>query len=188
MAKKSKKVAARKPAARAAAKSNGKKAAPKRAPKKKVQAVPAQYGSATPHLIVSPCAEALDFYVKAFGAKVLGKMPGPGGIMMHAEMKIGDTHFIFADDFGEEFQMPPMAIGRLPFYLQLYVPDGDEAFARAVSAGCTPVLEPMDMFWGDRFAQVRDPFGITWAIATRQEDLTQAEVADRQAKLFAGAF
>src|SRR5262245_55179194 len=97
-AAKSKKVAAKKPAARAAAKSNGKKAAPKRAAKKRVQAVPAQYGSATPHLIVSPCSDALDFYAKAFGAKILGKMEGPGGVLMHAEMKIGDSIVMLADE------------------------------------------------------------------------------------------
>jgi PhnB protein len=150
--------------------------------------VPAGFHALTVHLFVNGAANYIEFLKRAFDAVEISRSPSPTGKLMHAEMKIGDTHFIFADDFGEEFQMPPMAIGRLPFYLQLYVPDGDEAFARAVSAGCTPVLEPMDMFWGDRFAQVRDPFGITWAIATRQEDLTQAEVADRQAKLFAGAF
>jgi len=150
--------------------------------------VPAGFHALTVHLFVNGAANYIEFLKRAFDAVEISRSPSPTGKLMHAEMRIGDTHFIFADDFGEEFQMPPMAIGRLPFYLQLYVPDGDEAFARAVSAGCTPVLEPMDMFWGDRFAQVRDPFGITWAIATRQEDLTQAEVADRQAKLFAGAF
>jgi uncharacterized glyoxalase superfamily protein PhnB len=150
--------------------------------------VPAGFHALTVHLFVNGAANYIEFLKRAFDAVEISRSPSPTGKLMHAEMKIGDTHFIFADDFGEEFQMPPMAIGRLPFYLQLYVPDGDEAFAQAVSAGCTPVLEPMDMFWGDRFAQVRDPFGITWAIATRQEDLTQAEVADRQAKLFAGAF
>ena len=150
--------------------------------------VPAGFHALTVHLFVNGAANYIEFLKRAFDAVEISRSPSPTGKLMHAEMKIGDTHFIFADDFGEEFQMPPMAIGRLPFYLQLYVPDGDEAFAQAVSAGCTPVLEPMDMFWGDRFAQVRDPFGITWAIATRQEDLTQEEVADRQAKLFAGAF
>jgi len=150
--------------------------------------VPAGFHALTVHLFVNGAANYIEFLKRAFDAVEISRSPSPTGKLMHAEMKIGDTHFIFADDFSEEFQMPPMAIGRLPFYLQLYVPDGDEAFAQAVSAGCTPVLEPMDMFWGDRFAQVRDPFGITWAIATRQEDLTQEEVADRQAKLFAGAF
>ena len=150
--------------------------------------VPAGFHALTVHLFVKGAAEYIEFLTRAFDAVEISRSPSPTGKLMHAEMKIGDTHFIFADDFGEEFQMPPMAEGRLPFYLQLYVREVDQAFSRAVEAGCTPVLEPMDMFWGDRFGQLRDPFGITWAIATRQEDLSLEEVAERQAKLFAGAF
>jgi PhnB protein len=180
-AAKSKKVAARKPAARAAAKSNGKKAPAKRAPpKKKVQPVPAQYGSATPHLIVSPCSEALDFYAKAFGAKVLGKMEGPGGILMHAEMKIGDSIVMLADEQpampGQSDRKTPKNAGATTGGVMLYVKDVDALFERAVAAGGTAAMPPQDMFWGDRYGQIEDPFGHVWAIATHQRDVTMREM------------
>jgi PhnB protein len=193
-AAKSKKVAARKPAAlkpaaRAAAKSNGKKASAKSAPKKKVQAVPPQYGSATPHLIVSPCTEALDFYVKAFGAKVTSKMPGPGGILMHAEMKIGDSIVMLAD---EQPGIPgqPMSARKTPKNagattggVMLYVKDVDALFERAVAAGGTATMPPQDMFWGDRYGQVEDPFGHVWAVATHQRDVTAREMKSAMAQM-----
>jgi len=187
MAKKSKKVAARKPAAKAAAKSNGKKAAPKRAAKRRVQAVPAQYGSATPHLIVSPCSEALDFYVKAFGAKVLGKMPGPGGVMMHAEMKIGDSIVMLADEQpampGQSSRKTPKNAGATTGGVMLYVKDVDALFERAVAAGGTATMPPQDMFWGDRYGQVEDPFGHVWAVATHQRDVTAREMKSAMAQM-----
>jgi PhnB protein len=191
MAKKSKKVAARKPAAKAkaAAKSNGKKAAPKRAAKKRVQAVPAQYGSATPHLIVSPCSEALDFYVKAFGAKVLGKMPGPGGVMMHAEMKIGDSIVMLADEQpampGQSSRKTPKNAGATTGGVMLYVKDVDAVFERAVAAGATAAMPPQDMFWGDRYGQIEDPYGHVWAVATHQRDVSMKEMKQAMSQMSA---
>lgn len=191
MAKKSKKVAARKPAAKAAAKSNGKKAAPKRAAKKKVQPVPAQYGSATPHLIVSPCSEALDFYVKAFGAKILGRMQGPDGKMMHAEMKIGDSIVMLADEMppmpgqaGQSRKTPKNA-GATTGGVMLYVKDVDAVFERAVAAGGTAAMPPQDMFWGDRYGQIEDPYGHVWAVATHQRDVTMKEMKQAMAQMSA---
>ncbi len=188
-AAKSKKVAARKPAAKAAAKSNGKKAPAKRAPKKRVEPVPARYGTATPHLIVSPCSEALDFYVKAFGAKVLGKMEGPGGVTMHAEMKIGDSIVMLADEQpampGQSDRKTPKNAGATTGGVMLYVKDVDAVFERAVAAGGTAAMPPQDMFWGDRYGQIEDPFGHVWAVATHQRDVTMREMKKAMSQMSA---
>lgn len=103
---------------------------------------------------------------------------------MHALMRIGDSVIMFADDFGAEFGMPPLAQGRLPFHLNLYVPDADAAFQQAVAAGCEVTMPLADQFWGDRYGHVRDPFGFSWAIATRKEELTPEEMQERAAKAF----
>src|SRR5688572_25590063 len=163
--KSKKKVAPARAKAPAAAAKKGKKkpgAARSKARAKKVQAIPAQYGSVTPHLVVSPCNEALDFYAKAFGGKVTSRMPGPDGAIMHAEMKIGDSIVMFADE------MPPMPngivhktpknAGATTATIMLYVKNADAAFDRAITAGATPSMPLQDMFWGDRYGQVEDPY------------------------------
>ena len=156
--------------------------------RKKVEAVPRAYGTATAHLIVSPCAEALEYYRKAFGATVLSTMPGPGGLMMHAEMKIGDSIVMLADE------MPPMQGQALPRKsprsagattggVMLYVPDTDAVFAAAVAAGGAASMAPADMFWGDRYAQVEDPFGHVWAIATHLREVSPEEMMKAMAAM-----
>ena len=172
--------AGRKPA-RAAARTR-KASRPKRA-----QAVPAAYGSLTPHLIVSPAADAVAFYVKAFGAKPGLMMDGPGGMIMHGELKIGDSILMLADE------QPPMGpgptrktpknLGGTSSGVMLYVKDVDAVYARAVEAGATAVMPPMDMFWGDRYGQLEDPFGHVWAIATHVKDMTARQM--KQAALTA---
>ena len=163
--------AARKPARAAARKASR----PKRA-----QAVPAAYGSLTPHLIVSPAADAVAFYVKAFGARPGLMMDGPGGVIMHGELKIGDSMLMLAD---EQPPMGPGPVRKTPKNLggtssgvMLYVKDVDGVYARAVAAGATGVMPPMDMFWGDRYCQVEDPFGHVWAIATHVKDMTARQM------------
>jgi PhnB protein len=154
----------------------------------KVEAVPAQYGTATPHLIVSPCRDALDFYVEAFGATVTSTMPGPGGIIMHAEMKIGDSMIMLSDE------MPPMPgqaatrktprnAGATTGGVMLYVEDVDTFVERAVAAGATAAMPPQDMFWGDRYAQLEDPYAHVWAVATHLRDLSQAELEQAMAQM-----
>ena len=106
---------------------------------------------------------------------------------MHAEVRIGTSTIMLADDCGAEFGLPPMAEGRLPFNLQLYVPDADVIYAQALAAGATATMPLADQFWGDRYGVISDPCGISWAIATRQEDLTAAEIMERQAKAFGSA-
>ena len=174
-----KKTAAK--AARKAARKPARAAAARRASRpKRVQAVPAAYGSLTPHLIVSPAADAVAFYVKAFGARPSLMMDGPGGVIMHGELKIGDSILMLADE------QPPMGpgptrktprnLGGTTAGVMLYVKDVDAVFARAVAAGATGVMPPMDMFWGDRYCQVEDPFGHVWAIGTHLKDMTARQM------------
>ena len=147
--------------------------------------IPPGFHSLTVHLAVNGAAAYIDFLKRAFSAVEIARSPGPGGKLMHALMRIGDSVIMFADDFGAEFGMPPMAQGRLPFHLNLYVPDADAAFQQAIAAGCEVTMPLADQFWGDRYGHVRDPFGFQWAIATRKEELTPEELQERAAKAFA---
>jgi uncharacterized glyoxalase superfamily protein PhnB len=175
---------ARRPAKKAARKATRKAA--KKTARKRVQAVPAAYGSITPHLVVSPAAEAIAFYGKAFGARTGLLMDGPGGMVMHAEVKIGDSILMLADEQppmgpGPKTRKTPKNLGGTSCNITLYVKDVDAAFARAVDAGATVVMPPMDMFWGDRYCQVEDPFGHSWAIATHIKDMTAREMKQASA-------
>jgi PhnB protein len=148
--------------------------------------IPPGFHSLTVHLVPNDAAAFADFLKRAFSAVEITRSPGPGGKLMHVEMRVGDTIVMFADDMGAECGMPPLAQGRHPFHLQLYVPDADATWAQAVGAGCEVTMPISDMFWGDRYGHVRDPFGFNWAIATRKEDLTPAEMQERAAKAFSG--
>ena len=103
---------------------------------------------------------------------------------MHALVRVGDSMMMLADDFGSEFGLPPLAQGRLPFVLHLYVPDADAIWAQAVAAGCEITMPIADQFWGDRYGQLLDPFGFAWAVASRKEELTPEETRERAAKAF----
>jgi len=151
---------------------------------KAISPIPSGFHSLTAHLAVSGAAKYIDFLKNAFGAEEISRSPGPGGKLMHAQVRIGDSILMFSDDFGVEFGLPPLAQARLPFHLNLYVPDADATWAAAVAAGCEVTMPIADQFWGDRYGHVRDPFGISWAIATRKEDLTPAEQQERAAKAF----
>jgi uncharacterized glyoxalase superfamily protein PhnB len=148
--------------------------------------IPPGFHSLTAHLSVNGAAAYIDFLQRAFNAIEIDRSPGPGGKLMHAEVRIGDSLLMFADDFTAEFGLPPLAEGRLPFQLHLYVPDADAIWNQAVAAGCEVIMPIADQFWGDRYGHVRDPFGFLWSIATRKEDLTPEELQERQAKAFGG--
>jgi PhnB protein len=141
------------------------------------------FQTVTPHLTVRGAAEYIDFLKRAFGAVELSRAPGPGGKLMHAEVRVGDAIVMLNDDF-PEFGLPPMAEGRLPVTLHVYVPDVDSLWARATAAGCQVTMPLSDQFWGDRYGQVTDPFGFSWSLATHKEDPTEAEMQERQAKAF----
>jgi uncharacterized glyoxalase superfamily protein PhnB len=153
---------------------------------KTVSPIPPGFNTITAHLNVKGAAAYLDFLKRAFNAVEVSRSPGPGGKLMHAQVRIGDSMIMFADDFCEEFHMPPYVQGNFPFVLHLYVPDADATWAQALAAGCEVKFPIQDQFWGDRYGHVKDPFGFVWAIATHKEDLTQEQMQQRAAQTFGG--
>lgn len=152
--------------------------------RKKVLAVPKGYTSVTAHLVCKGAGDAMDFYTKAFGAKDKGRMAGPNGVVVHGEMRIGDAVIMLGEEMPEMGSHSPLALGGSPVTMMLYVKDVDAAFARATAAGCTIVMPPANMFWGDRYCRVADPFGHQWAIATHIEDMSLREMGKRMAAEF----
>ena len=151
--------------------------------RQKVKAVPAGYRSVTPYLIVDSAAKALDFYKRVFGAKERMRMPGPAGKIGHAELQIGDSVVMLADEHPEMGARGPRAFGGSPVTVLLYVPDVDATVRTAVEAGAK-VLHPVeDKFYGDRSASLEDPFGHRWHISTHKEDVPPDEMARRAAAL-----
>jgi PhnB protein len=142
-----------------------------------VKPIPDGMHSVTPHLVCAGAADAIEFYKKAFGAVEGGRMPGPDGKVMHAQIKIGDSHVMLADEFPDYGSVGPKALGGTAVTLHLYVPNADEVFQRALDAGATVKMPIGDMFWGDRYGIVTDPFGHSWSIATHMKDMTPEEMA-----------
>lgn len=132
----------------------------------------------TPHLVCEGAADAIEFYKKAFDAVELMRLPGENGRIMHASLKIGDSTLMLADDFPDYGGLGPKALKGSPVTLHLYSPDVDAAFKQAVEAGASVRMEVADMFWGDRYGQVTDPFGHHWSIATHVKDVTPEEMAE----------
>jgi len=149
-----------------------------------VKPVPEGYHTVTPYLVQKDAKRALEFYRKAFGAETRMAMPGPDGRLMHAEIKIGDSIVFLSDEFPEMSPdtKSPQTAGCVTASLFLYVPDVDSLFQRAVDAGATVKMPVTDMFWGDRYGKVVDPFGHHWLLATHKEDLTPEEMQKRQAE------
>ncbi len=143
--------------------------------------IPAGTRTLTPHLVVKGAARAIAFYEKALGAKELYRMPAPGGTIGHAELQLGDSRFYLADESPNAPLQAPQKASAVG--LHVYVPDCDALIDRAVAAGAKIVMPAMDMFWGDRYGQVRDPFGHVWSIATHKEDPSQEEMARRMAQM-----
>jgi len=152
-----------------------------------VNAVPEGYRTVTPHLICEGAAEALTFYQQAFGAVELGRMPGPGGKIVHAEMRIGDSPIMLADDFPEYGSRGPRALQGSAVTIHLYVEDADAMWNRALAAGATAIMPLADAFWGDRYGMLADPFGHHWSIATHQRDLTPEQITEAMRSMPAGA-
>jgi uncharacterized glyoxalase superfamily protein PhnB len=153
-----------------------------------VKPIPEGHHSVTPYLIVKGAPEAIDFYVKAFGATEIGRMPGPDGRLIHAEISIGNSRVMLADEFCEFGARSAATIGGSPVTIHLYVEDVDAVFNRAVAAGATAKMAPADMFWGDRYGKLTDPFGHEWSLATHTEDLTPDQMRERgKAAMAAGS-
>ena len=148
-----------------------------------VQPIPAGYHNVTPYLIVRNGAAAIEFYKKAFNAVELMCFPGPGGKIMHAEVKIGDSPVMLADEMPEEGHVGPQTLGGVGVSMMVYVQDVDKQFAQAVAAGATVKRPLADQFYGDRNGILVDPFGHVWTLGTHKEDLSMDEVKKRMEKL-----
>lgn len=148
-------------------------------PPKKVLPIPAGYHTVTPYLTCGDAARAIAFYKRAFGAKETFRMAGPDGRVMHAEIQVGDSRIMLTDEMPEQGAKSPAALGGSPASIFLYVRNVDAAFAKAKAAGATIATPLQNMFWGDRYGRLRDPFGYEWQMATHKEDLTPKQIADR---------
>jgi len=146
-----------------------------------IRPVPEGFSTVTPHLVISGAGNAIAFYKKAFGAVEQFRLPSPDGKLMHAQIKIGNAVVMLCDDFGQMEGCPdgvrsPEVVKGTTVALHLYVDDVDAWFKRAVEAGAKVTMPPMDMFWGDRYAKVMDPYGHDWSIATHKRDLSPEDM------------
>ena len=145
----------------------------------KAKPVPAGYSTVTPYLVVNDAARALDFYKQAFGAEEKMRMAGPQGKIGHAEIKIGDSMIMLADEMPGAGTRSPHSLNGTTGGVFLYVKDVDAVFQQAVNAGAKADMPPADMFWGDRMGHLADPFGQKWTIATHIKDMTPEEMQKR---------
>jgi PhnB protein len=150
----------------------------------RVSPIPQGYHTITPTLTVSDAGKALEFYPRAFGAEETLRMPGPGGKIMHAELRFGDSVFMLSEEFPEMGNKSPETLGGTSSSLYVYVPDVDAAWKRAVDAGAKPSFPPQDMFWGDRMGKLEDPFGHVWTLAQHVADPTPEEMEQGQEEFF----
>lgn len=141
-----------------------------------VKPIPEGYRTLTPYMTVRNAARAIEFYKQAFGAEERGVMKDPSGKVMHAELKIGDSVVMLADEFPEFGSLSPQSIGGSPMGLHIYIENVDAAFDRAVKAGAQVEMPVSDQFWGDRYGKLKDPFGHKWSIATHMKDMSADEM------------
>lgn len=147
----------------------------------KVRPIPKGYHTVTPGLAVPSAAEFIKFCKKAFGATELMRLPGPGGSVMHAEILIGDSHIMVGDEMPGMGSPSAKTLGGSPVNFYIYTTDCDAACKKAAKAGATVQMPPTDMFWGDRYCRLVDPFGNCWALATHIEDVDPKEMKKRGA-------
>ena len=151
-----------------------------------VKPIPDGYRSVTPYLMIKGAAQAIDFYKKAFGAKERMRVPGPGGKVMHAEIEIGDSVVMLADEFPEMGALGPQTIGGTPVAIHLYVENVDATFAQALAAGARQEQPLTNQFYGDRSGSLVDPFGHKWHLATHVEDVSPEEIERRLQSMKSG--
>jgi PhnB protein len=141
---------------------------------------PPDFDRVIPHLIFKNASQAFAFYEKAFGAQEIMRMPGPNGKgVLHGSIKIGSSVIFLADEMPHMNVFSPQSLKGTTVSLHLHVPDVDQQFHRAIAAGAQVILPPTNMFWGDRFCKIRDPFGHEWALATHVEDVSQEDMLRR---------
>lgn len=143
--------------------------------------IPEGYHSVTPYLILSAASEAIAFYQRALGASEVMRMDDPSGKIHHAEISIGDSRVMLADEHPDIQALSPKTIGGSPVSMHVYVEDVDTAVERAVAAGAKLIRPVADQFYGDRVGGIEDPFGYRWFLATHKEDLTMDEIRRRAA-------
>jgi PhnB protein len=147
--------------------------------------IPEGHHTLTPHLVVNGAAKAIEFYKQAFNAEELLRLPGPDGkSIMHAAVQIGDSRLFLVDESPAMGARGPVSLGGTPVTIHTYVEDVDATFEKAVGAGAQALMPPGDMFWGDRYAVLTDPFGHKWSLATRKENLTSEEIGERAQAFF----
>jgi PhnB protein len=146
-----------------------------------VKPIPDGMHSLTPYLICANAADAIAFYTKAFNAVEQYRLPGPGGKVMHACLKIGDSMLMLTDEWPDHQALGPNSLKGTPVTIHHYVEDVDASFKQAVDAGATVTMPVADMFWGDRYGQLKDPFGHSWSLATHTRDLSQEEIQQAMA-------
>ena len=149
----------------------------------KTSYLPEGYHNVTPYLIIDGAAAALDFYRTAFGAQEVMRMPSPDGRIGHAEILVGTSHVMLADEHPDMGYRGPQAYGGTPVSLMVYVPDVDATFAKAISAGATELRAIANQFYGDRSGTLQDPFGHVWTISTHIEDVAPEEIERRLAAM-----
>jgi uncharacterized glyoxalase superfamily protein PhnB len=143
--------------------------------------IPDGMHSLTPHLVCAGAADAIAFYKAAFGAVELHRLPGPNGLLMHAAVRIGDSVLMLVDEAPNWGMLGPKALKGSPVTIHLYVADVDAAVAKAVAAGAKVTMPVADMFWGDRYGTLEDPFGHRWSLATHTRDTTIEEMQQAMA-------
>ena len=149
----------------------------------KVKPVPDGMHTVTPHLICAGAADAIEFYKKAFSAVEEGRLPGPNGRLMHAMIRIGDSAVMLVDEMPEWGALGPKALKGSPVTIHLYVEDVDAVVKRAVAAGAKITMPLEDMFWGDRYCKLEDPFGHRWSVATHIRDVSREDMRQAVQKM-----
>jgi PhnB protein len=150
---------------------------------KEVSYIPEGYNSITPYLVIKGAAEAIEYYKNVFGATEVMRMAQPDGRIGHAELKIGNSHIMLADEFPEMEHRGPLSLGSSPVSMLLYVEDVDKIVERAVAAGAKILKPVQDQFYGDRSGFIQDPFGHLWGVATHKEDVSPQEMKERMKKM-----
>ena len=153
----------------------------------KIRQIPKGYHAVTPYLSVQGAADAIAFYKKAFGAKEVMRMAGPRGTIGHAEIQVGDSRIMLADEFPEMNFRSPRSVGGTSVTIHLYVQDVDKVAKKAVAAGAKLLRPVADQFYGDRSGSLEDPFGHVWHIATHVEDIPMKELKQRATAMAASA-
>ncbi len=148
-----------------------------------VKPIPEDMHSLTPHLVCARAVDAIAFYKKAFNAAETARLPGPDGKLMHAAVRIGDSTLMLMDENPQHGTLGPKSLKGSPVTIHLYVQDADATVAQAVAAGAKVTMPVQEMFWGDRYGQLEDPFGHRWSVATHVRDLSPEEIQRDMAKM-----